>query len=219
MRRTFGLALLLSAAACVSPEQHRRLQGANSALQAENAALTQSQRDLMQQNDKLRAEIERLGRNVADANWIREQKAKLDELLRRHEGAVGSLEGVEVVRTAEGIAFRVLGGVLFASGRAEISDQGKQTLSRLLQTLRSEGKRIRIDGHTDDTPITHSKWGSNLRLSAERSLAVADFLIANGVAADKVGIAGYGEHRPAIEGRDEAARQKNRRVEILMLDQ
>lgn len=219
MRRTFGLVLLLSMAACVSAEKHRTLQGANAALQAENAALTQSQRDLMKQNDQLRAEVERLGKNAADAAWIKEQKAKLDELLKRYEGGIGQVEGVEVVRTAEGVAFRVLGGVLFAPGRVEISDQGKQTLGKLVQTLRGEGKRIRIDGHTDDTPIQHSQWGSNLRLSAERALAVADWLSKNGIDATKVAVAGFGEYRPSVEGKDEAARQKNRRVEILMLDQ
>lgn len=219
MRRTFGLALLPLMAACVSPEQHRQLQSANQQLQAQNASLRDAQRELGRQNDLLRSEIERLGKNVADAAWIAEQKAKLDELLKRYEGGIGNVEGVEVVRTAEGVAFRVIGGVLFAPGRNEISEQGKQTLGKLVSTLRSEGKRIRVDGHTDDTKIQHSRWGTNLRLSAERALAVADFLIQSGIAEDKVGIAGFGEWRPAVEGKDEVARQQNRRVEILMLDQ
>lgn len=219
MRCTFGLALLPLLAACVSPEQHRLLRRDNETLQAQNAALSDAQRDLTKQNDLLRAEIERLGKNVADAAWIADQKAKLDELLKRYEGGVGNIEGVQVVRTAEGVAFRVLGGVLFAPGKAEISEQGKQTLAKVIATLRSEGKRIRVDGHTDDTKIQHSPWGTNLRLSAERALAVADFLIQSGIAADQVGIAGFGEHRPSVAGKDEAARQQNRRVEILMLDQ
>ena len=59
---------------------------------------------------------------------------------------------------------------------------------------------------------------TNLRLSVERSLAVADFLEHAGLPANRICVAGYGEHRPTEQAKDDAARQKNRRVEILMLD-
>ena len=79
--------------------------------------------------------------------------------------------------------------------------------------------KIRVDGHTDDTPIQRSQWGTNLRLSVERAMVVAEFLIqTGGLKADHIGVAGYGEFRPAVQGTDEASRQKNRRVELLMLD-
>jgi outer membrane protein OmpA-like peptidoglycan-associated protein len=47
---------------------------------------------------------------------------------------------------------------------------------------------------------------------------VADYLIQHaGIPADKVAVAGYGEHRPAANGADDTSRAKNRRVEIVML--
>jgi len=217
--RTMWLAALFTTAACVSPEEHRRVLGANEALKAEILSLTQTQHAISRENEQLRADLERVGKQAADADWIREQKAKLDKLLATYqEGSAGALPGVEVVRTGEGVAFRVLGGVLFSPGRIEISDQGQKTLAQLIDTLKQEGKRVRVDGHTDDTPITHSQWGTNLRLSVERSMAVADFLIKSGLPADKVGIAGFGEYRPIDAAATDPARQKNRRVEILMLD-
>lgn len=219
MRSTLVFAALFALAACVSPEEHRRVLGANQALKAEIASLQAAQHGIALENEKLRAELDRLGKQAADADWIREQKDKLDKLLQQYQsGSAGSIDGVELVRTSEGLAFRVLGGVLFKSGSIEISEQGKQTLSKLISTLKAEGKRVRVDGHTDDQKISASKWGTNLRLSAERSLAVASFLIESGLAADHVGIAGYGEYRPAVAGSNEDARQQNRRVEILMLD-
>jgi chemotaxis protein MotB len=84
--------------------------------------------------------------------------------------------------------------------------------------LQREGKRVRVDGHTDDTPIQYSQWGTNLRLSVERSMSVVDFLIKSGLPAERVGVAGFGEYRPAVAGNGDDARQQNRRVEILMLD-
>jgi chemotaxis protein MotB len=122
------------------------------------------------------------------------------------------------VQTPEGFAFRVAGGVLFASGQAALTDQGKKTLTDLATSL--EGRRVRIEGHTDDVPIQRTNWGTNLRLSVERGMAVADYLIHSaGLQQDRVSVAGYGEFRPAVAGQDDAARSKNRRVEILLLDQ
>jgi chemotaxis protein MotB len=219
MRSTLALAAMISLAACVSPEEHRRVLGANTALKAEIASLTGTQHAIARENEQLRADLERVGKQAADADWIREQKAKLDKLLAQYQdGGQSAVPGVELVRTSEGLAFRVLGGVLFPPGRIEISDQGKQLLGKLIATLQQEGKRVRVDGHTDDTPITHSQWGTNLRLSVERSLAVADFLIKSGLPSDKVGVAGFGEFRPTEAAATDAARQKNRRVEIVMLD-
>ncbi len=219
MRSTLAVAALFTLVACVSPEQHRKALGANQALKAEITSLSAAQHSISQENERLRADLDRLGKQAADANWIREQKDKLDKLLSQYQqGAPGAVPGVELVRTSEGLAFRVLGGVLFSSGRIEISDQGKKTLGQLIATLKQEGKRVRVDGHTDDQPIRASQWKTNLRLSAERALAVADFLVQNGLSADQVGVAGFGEHRPAVAGANEDARQQNRRVEILMLD-
>ena len=67
--------------------------------------------------------------------------------------------------------------------------------------------------------VQHSRWGTNLRLSMERAMAVADHLTkVSGLDASKISVAGYGEFRPAVATGDEAARSKNRRVEILLLD-
>ncbi len=214
----FLLGLCLAAAACVSPEAHRQVVGANSALQAQIAGMSESQKALAADNERLRAEVGDLSKRAADAAWISEQKKKLEGLLARYgTGTKAANEGVELVSTPEGYAFRVAGGVLFSSGQNTLSEQGKKTLSELASSL--EGRRVRVEGHTDDVPITRSQWGTNLRLSVERSMAVADYLITTaGLPAARVGVAGYGEYRPAVSGTDDAARAKNRRVEILLLD-
>lgn len=212
-------ALVILTTSCVSPGEHRRLLDANRDLQAQLADLNRHQDQLGKENERLRSDVDRLSKSAVDADALRAKEERIDELLKRF-GVNNSadLQNVEMIQTSEGAAFRVLGGVLFASGKADVTDQGRRTLQQLVEVLKGQGKRIRIDGHTDDEPITHSAWGTNLRLSVARSLAVADFLIQAGVPAGRIGVAGYGEHQPTMPGSSESARSANRRVEILMLD-
>lgn len=218
MKYTLTIAALFLAAACVSPETHRQVVGAKNALQALNASMAESQKTLSAENERLRNENRELSVRAADAAWIAEQKQKLAGLLAKYgEGTPSAASGVELVRTREGYAFRVAGGVLFAPGQNALSDQGKRTLTELATQL--AGRKLRIEGHTDDQKIQRSQWGTNLRLSVERGMVVADFLTtAGGLKEENISVAGYSQYRPAVEGSDDAARQKNRRVEILMLD-
>ncbi len=218
MKHTLTIAVLCAAAACVSPETHRRVVSANAQLQAQNAGLADAQKQLSSENTRLREENQRLSAQAVDAAYVAEMKKKLADLLARYgEGTPSAANGVELVRTREGYAFRVAGNVLFAPGQNALSDQGKRTLTELAGQLAN--RKIRIEGHTDDQPIKNSGWRSNLHLSVERGMVVAEFLTNSaGIKADNVSVAGYSQYRPAAEGNDEAARSKNRRVEILLLD-
>lgn len=209
--------MALCAASCVSPEAHRALQRKNEVLAIENDELRQGMRDLAARAERLEAENQDLGARAADAEWIKQQKKKIGDLLARYgESSPTKVQGVELVPTTEGYAFRVAGGVLFEPGQNTLSDGGKRTLKELVESL--QGRRLRVEGHTDDTPIVRSRWGTNLRLSVERAMSVADYLIASGIPQQQVSVAGYGEFRPAVEGSTEEARKTNRRVEILMLE-
>lgn len=215
MKHTLMMVALVFATACVSPEAHRKVVGANEALRAEIAGMAESQRALSAENARLSNENQRLAADAVDANWVKEQKARLAELLAKNPYLAGP--NVNLVQTSEGPAIRVDGSVLFAPGRNDLSTEGKRTLDTLVSSLQSG--RIRVEGHTDDTPIVNSQWGTNLRLSVERAMAVADYLIKTaGIAKDRVSVAGYGEFLPAVQGSDDASRAANRRVEILMID-
>jgi chemotaxis protein MotB len=217
MKHIMMIAALLCAAACVSPAAHRKLQGENGALKAHIANLAEQHRALAARAGQLESENQDLGVRAADADWIEQQKKKIADLLTQYgEGSPTQVPGVELVSTREGYAFRVAGEVLFAPGQTTLSEGGKRTLTEVAKSLNN--RLVRVEGHTDDTPIKRSRWGTNLRLSSERALSVADFLISTGMPASNVGVAGYGEHRPAVAETTEAARKTNRRVEILMLN-
>lgn len=210
------LAVVATTSACVSPEAHRGVLAANDALQKQIADL---QRHCAEQDEELQRvnqQNSELTARVHDAQWIKEKKAELQRLLKEF-GPSGPSEvpGVSVIQTPEGTAFDVKGGVLFASGKADLTTQGQQVLKKLVPHLRKN--RIRVDGHTDTDPINHSKWRTNLNLSAARAVAVAEFLIQNGLDGKNVTVAGFGAHRPAAQGNGDEIKAQNRRVEILLL--
>jgi len=211
---------LVALPACVTQDAHRRALAANEQLQEERDALAAHVRELAEQNEKLAHDVQRLGASAADAAWIADQKAKIRDMLARlQSGGSLDLEGVTVRQSAEGIVVQVQGEVLFPPGQAELTSKGKSTLEKIAAEVVRAAGPIRVEGHTDSDPITRSSWKTNLRLSSERAHSVAMFLISAGVPADTVAIAGYGEYRPIEPGNSDAAKQANRRVEILLLRQ
>ena len=72
--------------------------------------------------------------------------------------------------------------------------------------------RIRIEGHTDE----RGTRGWNRKLSQMRAERVRDYLIAKGIASDRLDPQGFGSTRPLVRGDTEAARDKNRRVEFVI---
>jgi chemotaxis protein MotB len=109
--------------------------------------------------------------------------------------------------------------VLFASGSAELSPDGKQALLDIAKILRKvPGKRFMVGGHTDDVPIGKgtAAFSSNWSLSAARAVRVTESLIDAGMRANHLVAAGYGEYDPIASNANEKGRTKNRRIEIVL---
>jgi chemotaxis protein MotB len=108
--------------------------------------------------------------------------------------------------------------VLFDAGKAELKKSTNAELDHIQSVLKQNypDKQIDIVGHTDSDPIKKSKWKDNWELSAQRSLSVARYLIAHGIAEDKVRAAGCGEARPIADNSSASGKAKNRRVEIVV---
>ncbi len=121
------------------------------------------------------------------------------------------------------IHISVAGSVLFEPGRGELKSGCSDQLMRIASTIRQQfpNNAIRIEGHTDSTPVVHSrdKYPDNMALSQARAAAVYDFLAKRGgIPAGKMYTAGYGDRQPLVTPERTAAdRSKNRRVEIVIL--
>ncbi|MEQ1920484.1 MAG: flagellar motor protein MotB, partial [Elusimicrobiota bacterium] len=112
--------------------------------------------------------------------------------------------------------------ILFDSGKAEVKDDGRTVLDKvggILVTLK--GKDIRIEGHTDDRPITGellAKYPSNWELSTARATAVARYLQDRAkVDPTSLVATGYGKFRPVASNDTPESRALNRRIEIVLV--
>lgn len=129
--------------------------------------------------------------------------------------------GVEDIRVA-GDRFVFQGEVLFDSGKADLTAEGKEKLDRFMQiynNLESKipkniGFNIQIQGHTDTDPIRYAQFKSNWELSNARATAVVRYLISQGVPPAYLSSAGFGQFYPAVQGDTEVAKRMNRRIEI-----
>ena len=128
---------------------------------------------------------------------------------------VGSQLTVE--RIPEGIAIRIGDALLFASGRSKLDGRSNALVGLLSKTLGPLPNRLRVEGHTDDTPPVGDGASDNWVLSTDRALAVLDAMVAAGIAPARLSAAGYAEFQPIVANTDDQSRARNRRVDILVL--
>ncbi|MSP83000.1 MAG: peptidoglycan -binding protein [Alphaproteobacteria bacterium] len=169
-------------------------------------------------------QIADLGRklNLALASKVQELERYRSEFFGRLREVLGEHPDVRI----EGDRFVFQSEVLFASGSADLGAEGKTQLGAIAATLLEIAATIptdlhwilRVDGHTDIVPINNLLYPSNWELSTARAISVVRFLISQGVPANRLVAAGFGEFQPMDARDDEIGRRRNRRIE-LKLDQ
>jgi len=131
----------------------------------------------------------------------------------------GPLRELEVRRESRGLVISMPEAGSFAAGRAELSPDAQRVMRDVAAVLRASPNPIRVEGHTDDVPIHNATFGSNWELSTARATEVLQFLVEQGsVPANRLSAAGYGEFRPLTPNTTPAARAKNRRVDLIILN-
>jgi outer membrane protein OmpA-like peptidoglycan-associated protein len=109
----------------------------------------------------------------------------------------------------------ILKNIFFDTDKFDLKDESKSELTRLIQLLKvNSGIHIEISGHTDN----HGSADHNLVLSKNRARAVFDYLIANGIAKDRLTYSGYGLTRPIDTNETEEGRANNRRTEFKVVE-
>jgi len=126
-------------------------------------------------------------------------------------------EAVKVQVTDNGIAIKIADPICFDVGQATLKKEFIGVLLQLKDIVMKKMPKaeIRVEGHTDDTPISTREYPSNWELSAARALRVVKFMKNElGVDPRRLSAVGYGEYRPIMPNDTPANKQKNRRIEI-----
>jgi chemotaxis protein MotB len=117
--------------------------------------------------------------------------------------------------------------VLFATGSDEINAAGQDQLNKVASAIVELIREIpddipwvlQINGHTDKRPVSGGgRFKSNWELSAARAISVVEYFVAQGIPADHLVAAGYGEYQPLEEGDSDDVYAKNRRIELKLTE-
>jgi chemotaxis protein MotB len=143
-------------------------------------------------------------------------KARLQSVI--DADPTGQTPGVAVGADKEGVVIRLSGSYLFDSGRAELKPNSLAVLDAIANELKLQPNMIRVDGHTDSTPIDSPRYPTNWELSSARALSVTRYLSeTDGIRAGRLMAAGWGEFHPLASNDTREGRAQNRRVEIHIL--
>ena len=186
-------------------------------IQKLNSLLAEKERESI--NDKIA--IADLGKklNSALASRVQDLQKFRSEFFGQLREILENRSEVRVV----GDRFIFQSEVIFATGQANVSAAGKEQLADIASALREIEKSIpenipwvlQIEGHTDSDPIANSSiYRDNWDLSTERALSVVRFLRSEGISANRLAAAGYGEFQPIDSGNSAASKQRNRRIEL-----
>ena len=107
----------------------------------------------------------------------------------------------------------------FPVGSTDVSPAALGMIGTIADTVRSVPNGVRIEGHTDDVPISTSRYSSNWELSTARASAVVAYLVQHvGVDPARLSAAGYGEFHPRVANDSPMNRARNRRIDIVILE-
>ena len=128
-------------------------------------------------------------------------------------------ENVLLLKDSRGLIIRLKDDILFGSADSTIQTNSYPTLNKIIDILSKIDNPAIIEGHTDSFPIKSEKYSSNWELSTARATSVINYLVnSKRINPKRLSAVGYGEYAPVAENTSNDGRMKNRRVDIIILD-
>jgi len=233
-RASGRFAVVLFAAAlfstgCGSSKKMLKVEAAPKTAEEETGAQKQQQ-DLQEANAKiaeLEQQIEEL--SVAKEEMQSASDQEIAQVKQTYETLVKELKKevesgkIKIERSAGEVKLNIAEELFFETGRADIKPEGKKILLRIGKDLQKvPGMNIRVEGHTDNVPIGPSlkpEYPTNWELAAARAVNVVRFLQEKaGIDPNRLSAVAYAQYRPIASNKTEAGKQRNRRVEIVLID-
>lgn len=150
----------------------------------------------------------------ASLKQFQEIKVAIEQNLKKY----GAEHKLNVDVNKRGLVVSLKEAGFFDSGDATVKQESLPLLAMVAKSLASYSNPIRIEGNTDNVPISSGVFRSNWELSTARATNIVHYLVENyHFRPDKISAVGYGEFRPTADNSTEAGRTKNRRVDIVLL--
>jgi chemotaxis protein MotB len=147
---------------------------------------------------------------------FRATKASIDAYLMKARAQ----DKVTVTITQRGLVVSLKEAGFFDSGSAALKPGSYALLNDVVEALTSYSNGIRVEGHTDDRPIATATFPSNWELSTSRATNVLRYLVKQDeFDPTSISATGYGEYRPIADNGSDEGRQKNRRVDLVLLSE
>jgi chemotaxis protein MotB len=179
------------------------------------AAAEERKRRLLEEAERIRLEQEK----IALENQTKDLEQYRSEFFGQLRSLLGAQEGVRIV----GDRFVFSSEVLFPPGGADLSFEGQAEVAKVAGILQGVIDDIpsnidwilRVDGHTDDVPITGGVFADNWELSQARALSVVRYMIdVLGLPPERLSANGFGQYQPVDPADTVEARARNRRIEL-----
>ncbi|MBM7543000.1 flagellar motor protein MotS [Amphibacillus cookii] len=157
-----------------------------------------------------------------DEDELESDQESLEELLEEIEDFLEENQLQEVIsanRTDQGVVLILQERILFDTGEAVIKSEGEPFLDKVALLLSNIPNSVRVEGHTDNRPISTPAFPSNWELSGARASSVIRHIVdANDFNEDRFIAVGFGDTRPVAPNDSPDNWQRNRRVEIVILE-
>jgi chemotaxis protein MotB len=215
-------------------ERAAMLEASAGSLEKERVALVNELEDLRVAREAAERSVAELSQARADLEQslsareaeLAARKQEVDQLRGTYDGLVADLQQevatgrIEIERMREGLRVKLAQEVLFPSGSAVLSGEGRDVIAKVAKRLNETPHRVEVQGHTDDVAISGKlaqQYPTNWELAGARAAGVVRVLQQNGVPAARLVAASYGEARPVESNATPEGRARNRRIEIRLI--
>jgi len=150
-----------------------------------------------------------------EQNTLLEVQRKVEDYARKH----GFANDISTSIDQRGLVIRLLTDkVLFDSGQAVVKPGSQPLLNEVARLIVNTGiaNPLRVEGHTDNVPISGGEFHNNWELSAARATAVLEQFLADGIPPRQLSMAGYADQHPIAPNTTADGRALNRRVEVVV---
>lgn len=143
---------------------------------------------------------------------------QLNQQMQEYIEANNLGNSIKIYTQERGLVISLNETMLFPRGQSRLTPEAQEIMRKVGISLRGLKNYIRVEGHTDNLPISTADYRSNWELSTSRATSVLQYLLTDSsLSPQRFSAVGFGEYRPIASNEKEAGRSLNRRVDIVIL--